>query len=306
MAGDPLDRLSAVIVLAGTVQPTRSRFSRAVGRMVIDMPLDDQRTILGMWVEQVSLLAERLGRTTLPMRLLLDGKSPALEQGVPEARRTLLSVERDPKDFRGTGGVLADLASGMDPADYLLVVNGRQILLEKLADLAQELARPGADAAVIGHQDGTPSGAMIVRAGAMSVIPGDGFVDMKEQALPRIAREHRVQVVMRDHPTGLSIRTLPDYLNALRMYYRKIQNAPVLDDPFAENLRSTFAIVQDGAAVDASAQLVDSVVLGGGRVEAGAIVVRSVVFSDAVVRRNQRVIDRVVSNKQPATAGETA
>lgn len=293
MGHTPLTRLAGIILLAGTVQARGVRFNQATGRMVVEMPVDERRNLLQFWCDQAAELAGKLGRKSLPLRLLLDHGSPALLDSVNCDERVTFTCERDPKEYRSTGGVIRDLAESLDPKDYLLVLNGRQLLLDNLSDLAADLAASGADVGVVAHRDGVPGGAMLIRCGVTSVISPTGFVDMKEQALPRIAQEHHVEVVMRDQPSGMPIRNLTDYVNALRMHYQKLQNTPVLDDPFAENLQSSFAVVQEGAMVDPSARLIDSVICRGARVEAGAIVVRSVAMSGAMIGRNQRVIDRV-------------
>jgi mannose-1-phosphate guanylyltransferase len=126
------------------------------------------------------------------------------------------------------------------------------------------------------------------------VIPSIGYVDLKEQALPLIARKHRVQVIPRARPLALPLRTRADYIRALRWYHRSPRVEPTTD-PFEEDWRPVFALCEQGADVDPSARLHDSVVLAGGRVERGAMVVRSVVCAGGVVERNQTVVDRVVT-----------
>jgi hypothetical protein len=113
---------------------------------------------------------------------------------------------------------------------------------------------------------------------------------MKEQALPVIASTYDVRVVQCRRPTGLSIRTLSDYIAAMRALYQPIRATAT--DPWAEDWKSTFAIVEPGAAVSPSARIHDSVVLAGATVEAGAVVVRSVV--EGTVRRDRNVVDQCV------------
>jgi hypothetical protein len=113
---------------------------------------------------------------------------------------------------------------------------------------------------------------------------------MKEQALPIIASSYDVRVVQCRRPTGLSIRTLSDYIAALRALHQPIRATAT--DPWAEDWKSTFAIVEPGAAVSPSARIHDSVVLAGASVEAGAVVVRSVVAG--TVRRDRKAVDQCV------------
>ncbi|HSZ56345.1 MAG TPA: hypothetical protein VK797_11830 [Tepidisphaeraceae bacterium] len=202
-------------------------------------------------------------------------------------------VERDLSDYRGTGGVLHDLAEDYDDEDFLLIGNAAQVLLDPLPRIAAELHRKKADVAVVSHDDGTPSGLMLVSCKALRMIAPRGFVDMKEQALPLISTKYDVRVVQYRRPTGLPVRSLSDYVQALRFHHRRAGEHPATD-PLAEDWSPTFSIIEAGATVGAMARLHDSVVLGGALVESGAVVVRSIVCPGAVVRSDQTAVDRVV------------
>jgi hypothetical protein len=118
---------------------------------------------------------------------------------------------------------------------------------------------------------------------------------MKEQALPLISSKYDVRVLHRRRPTGLPVRSLSDYIQALRFHHRSRNGRHSENDPLAEDWSPTFSLVEGGAQVDASARLHDSVVLQGGRVEPGAVVVRSVVCPDATVGRDRTAVDRLVT-----------
>jgi hypothetical protein len=106
-----------------------------------------------------------------------------------------------------------------------------------------------------------------------------------------------VSVIKRDRPLALPLRTRADYIRALRWYHQAPRAQSVLD-PFEECWRPVFAVWEQGAHVDPSAQLHDSVVLAGGTVERGAHVVRSVVCAGGIVRSHQTVVDGVVAPSQ--------
>jgi hypothetical protein len=136
---------------------------------------------------------------------------------------------------------------------------------------------------------------MLVTCKALRLISEAGYVDMKEQALPQIAARYQVSVLHRRRPTGLPVRSLADYVGALRTYHRRKTGRPAITDPLAEDWRPTFSLVEDGALVDPLASVHDSVVLRGGRLEAGAVAVRSVVCPRAAVRRDAPAVDRLVT-----------
>lgn len=289
VSNEHLARLRGFILLGGLVRPTQ--LSTAIGHSVLDLPVDGRRSLLDQWQEQAAALAQALHIGTLPVRVVIDQQSISPNLSAQDTR-VAMSIERDKASFRGTGGVLHDLSSDYQEQDYLLVANAAQMLLEPLPQLAADLAANQADVAVISPTHGVPSGLMLVRCGILRSIAPIGFVDMKEQVLPRIASSHCVRVVKRSKPVGLPIRTLSNYINAIRAGVGGDANA---NDAFAEGWQSTFSIIQDDTQVDPTARVHDSVVLRGARVERGALLVRSVVCSNGVTRRDVTVVDRLIS-----------
>src|SRR5258706_670716 len=281
----PLAHLRAMVLLGGSVRP--GLFGTAIGRLVFQLPLEANCTILDSWAKEARELAS-LAEQVVSVRVMID---KAAAQPLLIANGNNVEIERDPFDFRGTGGVLRDLASQYSPDDFLLVANAAQILCEPLADLASNLAAMGGDVSIVSHVDGTHSGLMLVRCGALNSIPAEGFVDMKEQALPAIAKEHRVTVLHRRHPSAVPVRTLGDYITALRQHHQLQAGKIASLHPFAETWEPAFSIVEEGATVDPSAKVHDAVVLRGGRAEAGSVAGQSIVCPGGVLKRNQGQID---------------
>jgi hypothetical protein len=298
---EPLARLRAVVLLAGTVRP--SQLSRSIARSLMELPLRDGRSVMNRWREETDTLASRAELEELPLKVMIDQHSRAPGVNTPGGR-TRLSVERDAAAFRGTGGVLRDVCVNFEDDDVVLVANGGQILLEPLHSLTQELSAAGGDVSLLAHSDGTPVGLMLVRCGVLRQVRANGFMDFKEQVLPRLAeRGDDIQVVRRARATGVALRTLDGYLAAVRAAERMSQGNAVADDPFEEDWRPTFSIVEDGAQVDASATIHDSVVLAGGTVGRDAVVVRSVVCPDGVVKAGATVADMIVARHRERLAG---
>lgn len=283
--------VQSLILLGGVLRPTV--FHMAIGRSVLDLPVAPGMSILQLWGRHAAVLAEALGNPTLNVRLLINRTAPRpLTRWEPGAVK--LRIEEDPTELRGTGGILHDLASEYDENAQLLVASAAQILLKPAETLTAALRRAGADVALIAHEDGTPGNMMLIRCGSLAAIPGVGFVDMKEQALPLVARRHSVKVLCCPEPTGLSLLTFSGYLNALRRHYLS-EAASADPDPFAEDWQPCFAVVEEGAIVDPSARVHNSVVLSGAVVERSAVVVRSIVCPEARVGPGQVVVDRLVA-----------
>lgn len=285
--------LRAVVLLGGTVRPTALR--KMVGRFVLELPVDGHRNILECWHEQVAAMIEYFGHESLPVRIMIDHATPPPEK-THWRQPTELRVERDPLEFRGTGGLLHDLARDYDDDDLLLVASAAQILLEPLPVVADALVSIEGDVRILAQHDGTPSGIMLVRCGCLRSIPNVGFIDLKEQALPAIAKDHKVMLVRRGQVTSLPIRTLSGYLDALREYHRRVRDLSGRNEPM-EDWQPTFRVVEDGAQVSSDAVIHDSVVLSGGVVESEAVLVRSVVCPAGRIGPGWWAVDRLVTER---------
>jgi hypothetical protein len=298
---DPMSRLRAVVLLAGTVRPTN--LSRGIARSLLELPIAPGRSVIDVWQEETDRLAQAAEVPELPLRIMIDERSREPSVGAAFGR-TRAQVERDPAAFRGTGGVLRDVCADYGDDDVVLVANGGQILAEPLHKLAQELSDAGGDVSLLAHGDGTPVGLMLVRCGILRAVRPNGFMDLKEQVLPRLAEgDNDIRVVRRVRATGLALRTLDGYISALRAAKRMSDGRPPLEDPLEEDWRPTFSIVEDGATVHPAATIHDSVVLAGATVERNAVVVRSVVCPDGIVRGGATVADAIVGGHRERKAG---
>lgn len=285
---NPLHKLRSFVLLAGFVRPTQ--LSTAIGRSLLDLPMNQHQSLLDQWLDQASGLAKTLEIDQLQMRVEIDQTSPIPRTPKNDSHVTV-NTKRDSMSLRGTGGVLRDLAMQYNADDYLLIANGAQVLLEPLSDLTIKLANHESDVALISDAQGTPSGLMLIRCGVLEKIPAVGFVDLKEQVLPGIVVNHKVKVLQSLKPCAIPIRTNSDYINAIRASDR---SRPESHNAFAENWQSTFRIVESGANVAASNHIHDSVVLKGATVMENVLLVRSTVCSGAVVKSNSTIVDKLV------------
>ncbi|MCC7205521.1 MAG: hypothetical protein IT441_10605 [Phycisphaeraceae bacterium] len=293
-------RLREVVLLAGVVRPTP--LTSAVGRALLDLPLAEHTSLMSVWQAHLQNLAHAIDAQRLTVRVMLDQGSPE-PQPAPADHLDMI-IQRDPEPLRGTGGVLRDTTLNHHDDDWILVAPAAQLLLEPLEHLLASMNLPGYDVVVMAHGDGVPTGLMLLRAKVLRSLPSLGFVDLKEQGLPRIAANHPVGVVRLGTPVSLPVRSLQDYLHAASLYARRQPHTGrMTDNPFEEHWRSSFLIVEPGASVSPSALLHDSVVLAGAVIEADAVVVSSVVGPAAVVAPRSRVIDQLIA---PARRGRPA
>jgi len=280
--------LKDVIILSGNLRSTA--LSQQLSRAMLDLPAEQDMTLLQHWCGQVSELADATGHAP-GCRVLVDGRSP-LPRSVGNPQ--LVMVEHDPVGYRGTGGVLRDAVEGYDDADRILAVFGPQLLRERLGVLVEQLAAASGDVVLFRDGQRSPSGLMLIRVGALRTIKQVGFVDFKEQALPRIAASHAVRVVDRAEPVSWPIRTLGDYIEALRGHHLRDDRTGSVGGPFAERWDSSFVLTEHGAEIASDAHLHDAVVLSEGRVGKGALVARSVVCAEGVVEPGRTVVEQVV------------
>lgn len=287
-----LSEVASLVLLGGVLRPTQ--FHAAIGRSVLDLPVAAGLSVLQLWARHVAPLARVMGNPRLTVRLLLNAAAPR-PQSAWEAGSIPLHTEEDPSEFRGSGGILRDLGLGYDDNARLLVASAAQILLNPAQHLGTDLIHSGADVALIAHQDGTPGSMMMARCGCLHAIPNVGFIDMKEQALPLISRQHSVKVLLRMRPTGIALLSSAGYLNALRKYYRS-QRTSAERNVFAEDWQASFAIIEDGAAVERGARVHNSVILKGGVVGKNAVVARSIVCPGGYVAAGQTVVDQLITS----------
>ena len=300
-------RLQAFVLLGGTLRPTP--FFTAINRSILDMPIQDGRRLLSNWQHQTSELAKLEGLDQLAMRVLVDHDSHLPAAAQPNGGCSV-SIERDAARYRGTGGLLRDLAESYDDQDFLLVANGAQLLTQPLVDLVRQLHDTEADVSFVAHQDGTPSSLMLVRCETLRAISRTGYVDMKEQALPMIARQFQVTHVDQARSTSLSLRSHRDYLAALRwLHFQRSFQSSGDGRPQPESQRdqsiSRFSIVEHGAIVHSTACLQDCVVLRGARIEAGAVAVRSVFCAGSVLRADDTAVDELVTVRSSSATART-
>ncbi|MEM0913098.1 MAG: hypothetical protein AAGB29_11780 [Planctomycetota bacterium] len=272
---------------------------------MIDLPVTPDETILDYWQHELVDVALSRSLTSLSVRVMVDrgGLKPTLRGSEPPLQ---MRLEEDPYDYRGTGGLISDLAREYEDDDELLMINGSALPIERLVAMVDRLESIDADVAILASETGEPGGLLRLRCGAFRGIKPVGFVDLKEQALPQVASVYNVQVVRMAGVGGGSIRTLPSYVNALRAFTGRRRGDRGSWGPWREDWRSTFGLVENGATVDDTAVIHDSVVLRGATVGRGAAIVRSVVAGGATVPAKTAIVDRVCGTGGRSRAVEDA
>jgi len=289
-AGAPRARgaLKAVILLAGHVG--RDALADAVGRSFLDLPVAAGLAVLDVWADH---LREMLASMSPAPRVIVavDRRGPSPRVGAPGPRsRIRFEVARDRTEFRGTAGVVKDLARGFDDDDRVLVVVANQLQRAPFRQVAEALLESGEGVSVVRRRGSDFTTAFLLRCGRLRDVSDVGFVDLKQQALSGSHGPAPLRVVRWSDDSAMPMRTIEEYVGALRAAHGRREP----EGAFAETWSPTFSIVEAGAHIEPGAVVVDSVVLAGARVEADAVVSRSIVGPRGVVRRGRRVADSLV------------
>jgi hypothetical protein len=279
-------RLRSIVLLGGSVG--RSGLTAAIGRSLLDLPLSSSQRVMDHWLRQIRDFNQTVGPTHT--RLLIDVQSP-----LPTLHddQTLIVPERDPRPYRGTGGLLRDLAEGYGFDGWMLVVNSAQFLLAPLAHLYARLHLGRGDIRLMTEENGHVSGVMLINCQALRSVPEVGYFDLKEQLLSKARNQGSGVGVVRQKPQiGISVRERSRYLQAVAHQHADVTALNDFDD---DAWATRFAVVEPGAFVHPSAVIHDSVVLAGARVAAGAAVIHSVLCSSANVATGQVVRNSVIA-----------
>lgn len=311
-ASDRLSKhLAGVFLLSGSVRS--GRLGKTIKRSPLDLPIDTTMTVLDTWRHERQYLSKSIGKNDLPVRVIIDRNSiePTHRGAIEDP---MVSIERDPQPYRGTAGLLRDVADDYQDDDLLLVASGQQILTAPLWQLTLEMAAQAdcnADVSLLSHATGQPITLMLIKAGVLRGTSTVGYQDFKEQALPQIAKDFDVRVVTKSQPIGYSTRRHRDYLNAIRHFAdypepgQDYTSQLVDDDPFQEDWQASFAIVEPEAVVGDRVRIHDSVVLRGAKVMTGSVIVRSIIGPGATVGRGQAISDRLVAGRGSGSSGKS-
>lgn len=288
----------AVILLAGQVG--RSALADGAGRSILDLPVGTGRRLIDLWAAQLEDCAKEHGFDRIEVSISVDrgGRMPDLITR-DASSRVEFAVMRDPTEYRGTAGVVSDLTRGYEGAARVFVAAAHQLMREPLARVVRDLAQYDEAVSIVPHKGGELAGAFLLRSARLHDVAEVGFVDLKEQAIPGARGHGPLHAVHREPGASLPIRTLEEYIDALRALHAVAPAAgdrPV-SDPFAETWEPAFSIVEPGAQVGDGAFLQDSVVLAGAEVGRGAILARSLVCGGAVVPAGACIVDRIVTGR---------
>ena len=293
MAGPQLD---TCILLAGGLVP--SPLAKETKRLTLELWLTAHQTVFGRWCDLLDHLAEQAGVGRPNIRVVHSGPPYEPTHSLTDERFEVRTIA-EPDEFRGPAGVLRDVTRKDDPDSLILVAEGARYIAGSLVHLMQDWNLYEPDILISCSPDGSPAGIMLMRCSALANVPDAGYMDIKEQWLPRcIAEGLNVRTSATLNFMPFPLRTREQFLSASSVAVG--QSCPINDSPpvlgplrpLTRTLDKTR--IADDAQVARDAIVADAVVMPGAKVGAGAIVVRSLVCPGAVVPAGAVVVDSVV------------
>ena len=290
------------IILAGGLR--KSPLHDELGMHELCLPLDDGRTLLAAWLETLgasggckdAAIVVSDAEDAQEIQRHLD-ESADFRHDLPHVQ---VIVERG--RWRGTAGVLRDVADGMVGSEILVAVEAACLPPSSLTPLLASIATGSEGVVGVGsHFD--PAGVYGFRRSAMKHVPSVGYFDLKEQLLPemytRNASVHAVCVT----ETVIRLRDREGYLQAISWLVGSEDNGESRHCSSVTTIAPSVRLVGT-CLIDSNAKLEDgvivrdSVVLDGAVVGIGAVVNRSVIGSGAVIAAGHIVTNAVVPCKR--------
>jgi len=306
--------IARVLLLAGGLRP--SPLASACGASVLTLPVGTEGTLLAHWAavfrdvlvrddaearvcicvrpDQVeglrTLVASLLEPSRPPITTLPSAKATPEASGVPLSGHSF-ELFPDQAAYRGPAGVVRDATRDLPKDANVLIIEASRLALTPIRPLIEAHFAARSDATVGINPDASPAGLFVLRVEALDQVSDVGFVDLKEQFLPKlVAAGKDVRVFLLAPPAMGAFRTRPEFLAAVLSSEQATSDHPVA----RAAAPGPVALALD-AFVDPTAYVAHSVIGPGARVESGAVVVRTIVMARAVVPAGASISDAVVT-----------
>jgi hypothetical protein len=251
-----------------------------------------------VWIERLADLCP-LG-STLEVKVICDAQSPGpmLETDPGPLRLSILAEKRR---YRGPVGIAKDECIDLEPEALILLAEASRVPTGTLAPMIEAHHQRGSDITVGVNPDRSPAGVFLFHRSALDLAPDKGFMDLKEQWLPKALDSGlKVGVCTLSGAGLLSVRTRELFLAAAR----QLNGLP---DPLESTLEPLIGsqheglirrcVVAESSTIAQDAVVQDSVVMEHATVGAGAVVARSLVCPRCVVAPDRTVVDSVVGRE---------
>lgn len=294
-----------VIILAGGLRLSPLRSDLNVHELCL--PIAQQYSLLGVWLDVINelqqcqkvVIAVSRQSDAIEIQQVLD----RLNGRKSDLPRTQVIVESG--RWRGTAGVLRDVAQEYAKSEILLAVEAACYPSENLASLVAACDSQTMGVVGITH-NATPVGVYAFHRSVMKHVPKVGFFDVKEQLLPQMyAKKIGAQAL---HITNNFIRILDrkTYISAVSQYALQHDNMSDSCNGYLHQSQNSYRLV-DACVIDATASIGDgsvirkSIVLSGAKIGANAVINESIIGSGVVVPKGRVVSQAIVTKDNVAS-----
>ncbi len=290
--------IAGCVLLAGGLVP--SPLVEEAGQPSLELSLTARQTVFDRWCDVLfdAAVGDRHPLKRPILQVVHSGPPYRPRRDFSDPRFEVLTQE-EPGSYRGPAGVLRDVAQEYDDDDVLLVAEAARFIAGGLGQFLGDWSRLRPDVLIACHPGGEPAGIMLVRRGSLELVPNEGFMDVKEQWLPKVVRAGlKVWTSETRDFRPYPLRTREQFLDASAVAAgigcSETRGDGVLGPPRVLGPGIDKSRVSETAQVAPGAVIADAIVMPGAVIGAGAIVVRSIVCPDAVVEHNAEVVDRIV------------
>lgn len=300
------------VMLAGLLRPSPLR--EGIDLPALCLPVGREGTLLEAWLR---VLKRVPGLTDV--RIVVNSKADwmtvnKLAQSLKSAIATEAPLEirtiAEPTSWRGTTGLVRDVTEDLDSGDVAIVIEAHCLPPDSVRPVIDRLQPSRAGVIGISGLD-QPSGVYALRMDAVRITPRNGYMDFKEQFLPKLNEKGMRLTTARLSDRLLRMWDRESYLEAVRVSLdgsrgkdgeaRVSSQAAVSPSAALDG----FCIIEPGAVVEDGAVVQDSVILGGATVGGGAIVSKTIVGQRASIAPRAVVVRQIIPIGQSVQRGQT-
>jgi hypothetical protein len=303
-------------MLAGLLRPSPLR--EGIDVPALCLPVGRAGTLLDAWLK----VLQRVPGLN-DVRIVINSKAdlgtvsklaraarPAGAANAPEPDSSFsIRTIAEPSSWRGTIGLVRDVTEDLAMEDIVIVIEAHCLPPESIRPVIDRLQPSRAGVVGISGLD-QPSGVYALRIDAVRVTPSNGYMDFKEQFLPRLNEKGMRLTTARLSDRSLRMWDRASYLEAVHESLdgsrAKVGEVRVSSQASVSPSAALdgFCIVEPGAVIEDGAVVQDSVILAGATVGGGAIVSKTVVGQRATVAPRAIVVRQIVPIGQTVDRGQ--
>lgn len=306
-----MERRVIAVLLAGLLRPSPLR--EGIDLPALCLPMGGAGTLLDAWLKVLKrvpgLHDVRIVVNSRADHMTVNKLASSITIQNDDTAPLALSTIVEQTSWRGTTGLVRDVTEDLVEGDIVLVVEAHCLPPDSVRPVIDRMQANRAGVVGISGLD-QPSGVYALRIEAVRVTPSYGYMDFKEQFLPKLKEEGMRLSTARLSDRLVRLWDRRSYLEAVRVSLdgsrghdgvaRIAPQASVSPSAAMDG----FSIVEPGAVVEDGAVVQDSVILAGATVGGGAIVSKTIVGPRASIAPRAVVVRQTIPIGQHVLRGQ--